>query len=82
MPSRTDQAPFRGHHEQYASHSDGFVRPGRNGAHNRVLARAVLRRLSTIAASRDDREFGEEGNVFEILYTLRGRPEGLCQGDC
>ena len=49
---QTDQAPFREHHEQSASrrYSDGLVRPGHNGAHDRVLARVALgvetRRLS------------------------------------
>jgi hypothetical protein len=41
---QADQAPVRGHHEQYASrrYSDGLVRPGHNGAHDRFLARAAL----------------------------------------
>jgi hypothetical protein len=39
-----DQTPFRGHYEQYASrrYSDGLVRPGHNGAHDRFLARGAL----------------------------------------
>jgi hypothetical protein len=40
----TNQAPFREHHEQRASrhYSDGLVRSGHNGAHDRLLARAGL----------------------------------------
>jgi hypothetical protein len=39
-----DQAPFREYHEQDASrhYSDGLVRSGHDGAHDRVLARAAL----------------------------------------
>jgi len=41
---QTDQAPFREHHEQCASrhNRDQLVHPGRDGAYDRVLARAAL----------------------------------------